>query len=567
MVTHATAMSVGSLLNTSSPARVVVPRLQRPYSWDSSELSELWTDLYQFNDRHPGTNLAGKEYFLGSIVATHMEGADEKYEILDGQQRLATLTIILAVIRNLLQENDCDEDAFSIQLTHISKKQGVGNPPKFALTLNKVDEKFFRDVVQKTPSSEKDPLTPSQKLISKAKKYFTAALTKYAEESSATPIEVYTRIQTIILNNLRIVLIASSNIDNVTDAFERLNDRGKGLSTLDLLRTLLIGRAGSPENSNEVDAAWASIYELSTSPATVESFLRHTWVTRRGDVKSRSLYKEIKGEVTAKSAPKNLSDPVEFSNELANDSVIYKAIVNNEHQDLECTRWLRAINTMGASALLPCALSAVIALPEAEAQALVLRALVTTFVRFNVIGEKESTLLEKGAYIAARDLRENADPEVALKALRPLLVPDPEFRASFRSALVARAGYQRHLLEELEYFLSSKSPHTSGSPEKIVGGSGVLWIEHVYPQKPEKTWGRWVGHDEIINRLGNLTLIHKKLNSSMKNRTFDLKKPDYRESELALNGYFDKKLTWNESDIDRRQADLAKYAPSIWPLF
>jgi hypothetical protein len=356
-------------------------------------------------------------------------------------------------------------------------------------------------------------------------------------------------------------------MDYVTDVFERLNDRGKGLSTLDLLRTLLISRAGATGNVEEVDAAWSSIYEISTSPATVESFLRHAWITRKGDVKSRSLYKEIKAAVTAKAAPSQLADAVEFSNDLSNDAEIYKRIVNADHEDLECARWLRAISTMGASSLLPCALSAVATLAKPQEQARVLRSLVTVYVRFNVIENRESTTLEGKVFSAARNLRATGGVEETLKILRTLLGSDPEFQSAFRTAVVTRSGYQRHILEEMEHYLSTKSIGETSGPEKTVGGSGVLWIEHIYPQKPEKTWGRWSNHDDVLNRIGNLTLIHKKLNSTMKNRVFEKKKSDYLSSDLKLNEYFARKNAWNEPDIDKRQLSLAKHAPFVWPRF
>jgi hypothetical protein len=195
MATHAQAMTMGALLNTSSPVRVVVPLLQRPYSWDTPEFAELWKDLTEFNDRNSGDGLPGKEYFLGSVVAHHIEGVDARYEILDGQQRLATLTILLATIRDLLREMGCEEDAYDIQMAHICKKQSGGKAYRFVLTLNEVDRIFFRDTIQKVNAIDLVPATASQKLILKAKNFFLAALPSYAMNKSVPTVETYQRMQ------------------------------------------------------------------------------------------------------------------------------------------------------------------------------------------------------------------------------------------------------------------------------------------------------------------------------------------------------------------------------------
>jgi uncharacterized protein with ParB-like and HNH nuclease domain len=91
---EANRQTVGALLSTTSP-RIEVPEWQRSYSWGSAEVEAFWKDLVAFDGQYPGKNIAGEEYFLGSIVL--VTGGPTNL-LLDGQQRLATATILLSVL-------------------------------------------------------------------------------------------------------------------------------------------------------------------------------------------------------------------------------------------------------------------------------------------------------------------------------------------------------------------------------------------------------------------------------------------------------------------------------------
>ena len=97
--------------------------------------------------------------------------------------------------------------------------------------------------------------------------------------------------------------------------------------------------------------------------------------------------------------------------------------------------------------------------------------------------------------------------------------------------------------------------------------STVLWIEHIYPQSPDETWGRWDNHDDVINRIGNLTLIHRKLNAAAKNAVFETKRPLYQESQLRLNAAIVEAPEWAMAQITERQEELARHVPLIWARF
>src|SRR6516164_6858553 len=154
------------LSNTTPPLRV--PDYQRDFSWEEQQVSEFWNDLEHFDQLYPGTNINGKEYFLGAAVFVN----NQTYHlILDGQQRLATATILLAVIRDKIREYKMDA-ANQIQGSFISFQDHLTGEHSPKLQLNEFDRAFFRDAIQSFPRNPPAASKKSHKLILKAYEYF-----------------------------------------------------------------------------------------------------------------------------------------------------------------------------------------------------------------------------------------------------------------------------------------------------------------------------------------------------------------------------------------------------------
>jgi len=136
-------MTVGDLLGPNLRERIVVPTFQRGYEWGKKHVEAFWKDILQFDkERH----LAGgpEKYFLGPIVV--LRKSKEITELLDGQQRLATATILLSVLRDIAKSTmvkDGVDFAHDTQTQHIAKESG-----QYALQLGETDEHFFRELIQ-----------------------------------------------------------------------------------------------------------------------------------------------------------------------------------------------------------------------------------------------------------------------------------------------------------------------------------------------------------------------------------------------------------------------------------
>jgi Protein of unknown function DUF262 len=163
--------TIGTLLATTSP-RIEVPEWQRSYSWTTEEIEAFWQDLVAFDAQYPEDNIIGEEYFLGSIVLV-TGGATNL--LLDGQQRLATATILLSVLRDARRQYSGDAAA-RLQSKYISDFDDATQTTTHVLTLNVYDQDFFRAEIQDEP---KTPLVrPTPTLRSHGRSGFSGACTR-----------------------------------------------------------------------------------------------------------------------------------------------------------------------------------------------------------------------------------------------------------------------------------------------------------------------------------------------------------------------------------------------------
>lgn len=544
--------SIGTLLSTTSP-RIEVPEWQRSYSWDIAQIETFWQDLVAFDQQYPDDNISGEEYFLGSIVLV-TGGATNL--LLDGQQRLATATILLSVLRDTRHGFKADS-ATRLQNKYISDFDDQSKTTTHVLTLNNYDRDFFRGEIQDVPANPPDrpaPALRSHALIRKARKYFESRVAEHAAElgGGEPAFQWNLRIGRVLCDHMSVVSVTSTDEDNAAAVFETLNDRGIGLSTPDLLRNLLLRRAADSDARDRIVAAWQTVLEIDEE-ASVDQFLRHYWVSHRGDVKARKLYREIKSKVIEEDI-----DSLNFSLELADAAPVYRDLVRAREDDPDLRRLLDGIRMLGAKSLYPALLSGYSILDrESEKEPLrrLAEALTAMFVRYNVIGGRETTVMESAVYRIAAELRGNKDFDAAISALADL-APDAEDLVSrFQRVSVSRMTTARYLLREIE--------HAKRKTQEVsVEGTDRVHVEHIYPQTPTEPWPN---HRAVIDRLGNLTLLGKRLNSSVKNANFATKKKQaYEGSDILMTQELLEVDDWSLDAIDERQRELSSWVFSTW---
>lgn len=552
---EASRQTIGALLSTTSP-RIEVPEWQRSYSWEPREVETFWQDLISFSERYPEQTIEGEEYFLGSIVL--VVGGPTNL-LLDGQQRLATATILLSAIRDACRLHKADA-ATRIQDKYICDFDDTTDTVTPVLTLNLYDRDFFRKEVQDSPPTPQAPTEishGSHDLIRKAREFFENQIAGKNTELGIgqSAFNWNQRILRVLCNHMSVVAVTSSDEDNAANVFETLNDRGIGLSTPDLLRNLLIRRARTPERQDLVVDAWDNVLAIHDE-ASVNEYLRHYWISHHGDVKARKLYREIKDTVVTEDR-----DSVELSMDMDETASVYRGIASANADNTVLALALEGMRALGAKILYPAMLSGYAALDgdqDTTELEILATALVSLFVRYNVIAGRDTTILESTVYEMALDLRNDQDFGKAISQLTALSPSEDEFLAQFEQVGVKRIPTARYLLRQIEHAKRT-------TEELIVGSADRVHVEHIYPKSPDGV--RWSDHEAAVNRLGNMTLLSKRLNTSIKNADFDSKKDRaYTMSEIIMTRELEEYDVWNIDSIESRQQELARYARDIWRM-
>ena len=542
--------AIGQLLSMNEPS-IVVPDWQRNYSWKVEQMDTFWFDLEKFFARQQGNEKS--EYFLGSVVIVRTK--EGQLKLLDGQQRLATAAIFLSVVRDVTKTYNSDA-AKQIQSNYLVGYDHFSESIVHKLRLNIYDREFFRQLIlEERNDSYTEPQADisSHRMILNARKRFELHFANFT--NGLTPQEAAKKCMALtrcLLTQMTVISVYSSDEESAADVFETLNDRGIGLSTPDLLRNLIIRRAKAGAEDTVVDL-WKDMISFD-SDVTIQNFLRHFWVSRYGDVKTQSLYREIKGVVVGDDL-----DSVELSTALSKSSEIYRQIIRSDTTSKKLNELLSEINAYGSRAriLFP-NLLALIEVLGADAAVTPANLVHNAFVRHSIIRNLENSPLENILYGAARDLRNDSDVEKFQTAIRGIAPDDASTKTSFETLSITHNGSRRNLLKRLELKLRGTEELDIANPERV-------HVEHVYPQKPldgEKI----ANHDRVVNRLGNLTLLSARLNQQIQNGNFDTKKTELAKSELVLTKNIAASDKWGIDEINARQKELALIAVEAWPI-
>jgi uncharacterized protein with ParB-like and HNH nuclease domain len=291
---NAQPKNMGELLSDTLPAQIVVPRFQRGYSWEKKHVEAFWNDISTF--RKESVKRGGPEkYFLGPIVL--MPKSKDIIYLLDGQQRLATATILFSVLRDLAHGLTAQAEAFAQDIqNHLISKEDIGA----SLELGELDKAYFAETVQADPPIAKKPTLRSHRNIEKAREILTGAVK--TNLATLNPADALTELKAIRKSVRTDLVMASIPVASERDAFrifETLNDRGLRLSVPDLLLNYLMGEAGSDAERSRVREHWNEMVQ-GMGKKDINRFLRHMWVSKYGDLKNIDLFTALKAHIGEK---------------------------------------------------------------------------------------------------------------------------------------------------------------------------------------------------------------------------------------------------------------------------
>lgn len=544
---------IGSVLKSH---RFKVPAYQRSYAWEIENVDAILSDL---NDAIKNKE---KEYFLGSIVVTASD--DNRYEVVDGQQRLTTVSLLIAAIKDIFSDWNDYEAVSSVKSDFLSNTDRKTKEKESKLILNEIDNEPYQELIENISKIDASRFNRQShtRLISAARHIY-GYLQNLCQNSKDEENELHTWLD-YVESNMKIIVVIAPDDSNAFTIFETLNDRGLELAISDLLKNYLFHR--SNDKIEETKNRWLSmvaILESTSDDPLIVTYLRHFSMARYGLIREKELFGAIKRRITSKKAA------LQFSTELAESVKIYSALINTDHEywtafDHSVKKHVSALNLLGMSQIRPLLLAILDKFNKNKVQES-FRLLVSVAVRFQIVGGVGGGTLERLYADTARSIAEEkiTKPSEILDAFKNLPT-DSAFQAAFQIASISKQSLARYYLRSLENGTPSASAETTPSED-----TNKVNLEHVLPITPNKEWESKFNKDEIRSyqkRLGNLAIMSAKANSKIGNDSFEDKRNRYSESGIYFTKMISTEVCWSPQSIERRQTEMAKIAVKVWEI-
>jgi hypothetical protein len=564
---RADTYGIGELITRYRLLRV--PTHQRDYAWTRDEVQQFLDDIIG------AIREEADDYFVGLIVLVRPD-QDGVWQILDGQQRLATTTMIYAAIRQWLAQAGRDDDEHQVQSTFIGIRElgEVSHRPR--LTLNVNNRERFREVVVnqctddllESRRKESGKFSSDRKLIEAAItcRETVAELTKSMASDLGKQAERLYELASYLEKSVKIVCLEVPSTLNAYMIFESLNDRGLDLSILDLLKNYMFGRAG--DRLDEVQSNWSRMVAL-LGDREADDFLKVFWTSRFGRVQRGKLFDELRKKYV------DHRDMITLSLELARAAEKYSALGMPEHDvwaeySKLCRERVGILSLLGNRQTRAIILSALEQFKDQDMEKL-LQHLITLTVRYQLVGKGRTGALEIAcARVASKVFSSELNtPMKVWKQLSALVPDDVVFQSDFAQLSEPDAPRARYLLRELEIAATRKAD--PGKPLEL-GPTTSLTLEHILPKNPSGAWSKELKTDPdlrttFLHRLGNLCLTEEKLSLKVGSSGFAQKcAAIYSQSQLRLTGEVANYENWNRRSIEERQAGMARLAVAAWPL-
>ena len=536
----------------------VIPLFQRPYSWQRNDWETLWTDIIETYRSSPAGG-----HFLGPIVSKSQPGTPEgvsPYIVIDGQQRLTTLSIVIAALRHRVGGTDPAAGERIADLCLINKY--AKDDYHYKILPTQADRAAYFAVI----SGEEIPDdVEGSSLIRQAFDFFLGALGKSADEDVDEPIDL-TRIERLLLDDVEVVSITLGDQDNEYRIFESLNWKGAPLSQADLLRNYFFMRIPTNEQQALYDNVWRPMQAMLDSNSLAD-FFRYQYMSTGRFVREKDIYLKWREDL-GRLEPDGLAAKMR---ELAGYARYYRRLIDpGAEPDLALREGLERLNRWGGQTMYPFVLwlyeGAGGRGVDSAGMSRVLRLIESYLVRRLFCGiptaGSNRFFMELVTQVPDGSVVEAVRQALGQPSGRRRWPRDKEFQeglASYELYEGSRPEQRRLVIETFEQDYAHKEP------TELRG----LTVEHVMPQDLTDEWREALGpdaesiHSMLLHTLGNLTLTG--YNPELSNRPFNEKRRLFQDSNLAMNREIGEEVEWGPEQIRSRAERLAGRAIAIWP--
>jgi uncharacterized protein with ParB-like and HNH nuclease domain len=538
-----------------------VPIFQRDYSWTEENWEDLWQDIKTLEENPDAS------HYMGAIVLQNSKISDTEFTIIDGQQRLVTISIVaIAVIQKIQQLIDQGEEPEAnrerqnvLKRNYLSNKDLRSLKESSKLILNTNNDDFYQsNLINFRPVRNIRSLkTKSNQLLWKAYEYFFKVLEELTEVvRSGEELAIF--LTDTVAKRLLFIQISVEDELNAYTVFETLNARGIELSSTDLLKNYLFSLFQGPADLREGQRQWAKIIDTVKMEKFPE-FLRFYLSLTQTRVRRERLFKRLQESI------KNAESAFKLLEQLEDYSSLFIALSNPNDEFWQDTPdnipYIRELELFGVKQAYPVFFAAYNKFSPDNFTRLLKLACIISF-RYTIISRLNPNELESiyNHIAIAINNDEITNPRQVFERLQSIYVADAKFSQDFSILSLATRGQKKKLVR---YILGKLEMDKSGRNDL---NDDSFSIEHILPESPSDRWHNNFKDDEIeemIYRLGNLIPLEASLNREIGNKYYPDKQRIYQKSnyELAKNIEAEE---WTPDSIAKRQQSLAQRAVHIW---
>lgn len=543
-----------------------IPRFQRPYSWEKDEVENFWEDITKNKDDN---------YFIGSMVV--FQSAKPYFGIVDGQQRLTTITIILSVIRDSFIKLNQGNLARGIH--KYIEKANVDNEDEFILNsetsfpfLQGVIQSYKKDNIKDEIGVEESNLQNAYSLIKSKLLTLIPQIELYDDkqidlfnDTKDNPIQKLKDIRDKILA-LKLVFIQLDNEDDAYLIFETLNARGRDLKTSDLVKNLFLKKLRSSNSRyDSAKISWNSLvskFDNDTGEQTLDNYLLHYWLSEHKYITDKKLFPEIKSTLgddnqKAESLLGTIIKTADYYKQIT-----YPNSVEWAKQELKIKTIFENINLFKVKQQSSMTLSLTRAWRENKITMKMLKSALEKIEYFHFVFNAITSQRSSGVIATTY-----SDHAIKLTAAKSHDQTQSILKSLFNSLESKLPSFEEFYVNfaELNY-LSNKTRNKgvikyilSKQLGEAISGLNInhhlLTIEHYIPESSLKNG---VSAD-IIGSIGNLILVDEAMNNNvLKNSAIEEKYKILNKNGYPLTQTYINNSSWGEQEVKERTEFIAK---------
>ena len=568
-----------------------IPPNQREYRWGNENREKFWSDLVftvEHDFRHsPGDPLG---HFLGAIVVIGGEQSHEekRWEVIDGQQRLTTITILADCLRSYVAE--IKDSKIRRQLSHVLldcvMSPGADDAPR--IKLNRESEFYEKSLIENEAKEEKESYwleshnrkSEVQGNIKEAFAFFYKSIEIYLAEEPGDRDEKVRALAEALTDNFYVLVVRAESLWLAYRLFETLNERGLDLSQADLIRNVLLqhARESGEKILKKVADSWIAFVdhyeEQPEKRLEMPQIIQFSYTFRHQKVRKDDIFDQV-----SKDLRQGKSEAIHFVNEFRLDASKWTAFLLgdlvNWTTELADSQYA-IVDPLWKSHCAPLVMAAMDCFEE-DVQKLSSACLLIEHYLFRqglVCRDSVGTLQQVFSDSAAL-LRASKDLGLVAEFLRERS-PNGAYKDSFKSFSVKNMKQGFYALWKIE---ASRLGDLGFKPKNQ---SAAQHLEHIIPRRPNEEWGGIEREDSFssyVNRIGNLLVMPASINQHIKNRGIEYKirndkGDDYVSCKMSLAEEFVANFDewapggrWDFESINSRQIFMAEnYAEKVWSL-